>query len=245
MDTQRSVRPDVSGGTNGLNFGECSDIEVFDRLLSVAGKGVVDVGCGSGEFAALLAERGGNVFGVEPTLKEPRSVPMAGTGTLHLEPGTAEALPVADQASDLVIFKYSLHHVPVASMPAALAEALRVLKPDGYLYIAEPIPEGSFHQVIRSFHDESTVQRAAEQALSTTLASRFRVAESYRYTTATRYQDFAGFVADMAAKDYNDYRPADAGSATVRRAFEACRVGRQYVLSQPIRVNLYACPNRP
>jgi ubiquinone/menaquinone biosynthesis C-methylase UbiE len=239
------VSPQSVGDTSYLIGAECSDIGVFDRLLKVAGKSVVDVGCGTGEFAELLAERGGRVLGVEPTLGEDRSVPVAGTGTLHFGPGTAEALPVADQATDIVVFKYSLHHVPVASMPAALTEALRILKPEGYLYVAEPIPEGSFHEVVCSFHDESTVQRAAERALSRTVASRFRVAKTVLYITATRYEDFTEFVADMTSKAYNDYPPAAVESDTVRRAFDACRIDGHYVLRQPIRVNLYAYPQRP
>lgn len=230
--------------TDSRNAGDLSDIEMFDRLLSVAGKSVVDIGCGSGEFAELLATRGARVLGVEPTLRQGRCVAVTGAGTLRFEPGKAEALPIGSGSADLAVFKYSLHHVPVEWMPAALTEAIRVLKSDGSLYVAEPVPEGSFHEVVRSFHDESVVQQAAEQAIRTTIAPRFRVAQTYRYTTASRYESFAEFVADMTSKDYNDYEPAAVRSETVRRAFETCGVDRAYVLRQPIRVNFYTQPTQ-
>ena len=39
---------------------------------------------------------------------------------------------------DGVFFFRSLHHVPIDAMEAALAEAARVLKPDGFLCVMEP-----------------------------------------------------------------------------------------------------------
>jgi ubiquinone/menaquinone biosynthesis C-methylase UbiE len=130
-------------------------------------------------------------------------------------------------------------------MAAALTEAIRVLRPTGSLYVAEPVPEGPFHQVVRSFHDESRVQAAARDALRATATPRFRKEQRYRYVSHHRYRDFADFVDDMTAKDYNDYSRADIDNDAVRRAFEACADSAGYILRHPVRVNLFSHPQSP
>ena len=74
------------------------DIDVMDRLIDVAGKHIVDAGCGEGGLARALVERGAEVIALEPdpiqaaTLDPsatPLEVPMLGSiaaGTRSLVP---------------------------------------------------------------------------------------------------------------------------------------------------------------
>ncbi len=48
------------------DFGETDDLAVIDRRLEVGGLSLVDVGCGDGDFARALAERGAEVLWIEP-----------------------------------------------------------------------------------------------------------------------------------------------------------------------------------
>ena len=70
-------------------------------VLVRPGDTVLEVGCGSGVFLRMAADRGARVFGVDaaPALVElaRRRVPEAGVRT-----GDAEALPFADDSFDLV-----------------------------------------------------------------------------------------------------------------------------------------------
>ena len=63
----------------------------------------------------------------------------AGRRQLSPRQGAADALPMPDQSADLVLFVFSLHHVPGRQAQWAMAEARRVLRPSGRLYVAEPL----------------------------------------------------------------------------------------------------------
>ncbi|MBM3345838.1 MAG: class I SAM-dependent methyltransferase [Betaproteobacteria bacterium] len=116
--------------------------DIMTELVPLAGRVALDVGCGEGRFTRLMAGAGAHVTGIEPgpqqirrALAQPRAADEA-----YVEAG-AESLPAAAGSVDLVVFFNSLHHVPVAGMDRALAEARRVLRPGGQLYIAEPLAE--------------------------------------------------------------------------------------------------------
>jgi ubiquinone/menaquinone biosynthesis C-methylase UbiE len=109
--------------------------------LAGAGPGdrVLDVGCGPGGAAREAARRGAEVTGVDPApmmLRLGRYLSTSRSGrNIVFVPGTAEALPVADQAVTVAWAISSAHHWP--DVPAGLRELHRVLAPGGRLIIAE------------------------------------------------------------------------------------------------------------
>ena len=115
--------------------------EVFETMVREGGlvaRRVLEVGCGTGTLVAALAERGARVWGIdaEPEMLEiARQRVPAGVG---LKQGRAEALPFKDGWFDRVVMRVSLH---LFDRPAAIAEARRVLGPDGRLAIATFAPE--------------------------------------------------------------------------------------------------------
>ena len=86
---------------------------------------------------------------------------------------------------DVVLMFKSLHHVPVDLMDQALREIRRVLKPDGLVYISEPLFAGEFNEILRLFHDEQKVREAAFSAVKKAVdAGLFRLVEEiFRITS--------------------------------------------------------------
>ena len=127
------------------DFGETDDLAVIDRRLEVGGLSLVDVGCGDGDFARALAERGAAVLAIEPDpIQAEKNRGAAPTAGVTFAEAPAQRIPLEDASADGVLFKYSLHHVPAAEMDAALEDAMRVLKPgSGFLYVMEPVMAGS------------------------------------------------------------------------------------------------------
>ena len=88
---------------------------------------VLDLGAGTGRLTRELVRRFGRVFAVEPD-DEMRALIGAG----EILPGTAEQIPLADDAVDAVFVSEAFHWFDPA---ATVAELARVLRPRGGLAI--------------------------------------------------------------------------------------------------------------
>lgn len=222
------------------DLGELSDLDAVGRLLDVQNLDLIEVGCGGGDTACGLAERGATVLGVEPDpvqAETNRSQPPT-PGVTLVEAG-GEALPADDRSVDGVLFFRSLHHIPSAEMAKALAEAARVLKPGGFLFVAEPSMEGSNFALTRLFNDESALRTRAQQALGGAAAAGFEETGHYVYMRHLRYTDFASLMARYASVTYNPIASDKIDLPEVRHRFEAARTDDGYVFDQPMLVNLY------
>jgi ubiquinone/menaquinone biosynthesis C-methylase UbiE len=143
-----------------------TDIDVLRRHVELAGRDVLDVGCGQGRLVRELTGLGARVTGIEISEQQlaPARAADDGAGARYLV-GRAEAIPLADASLDLVVFRASLHHVPIAQMLPALREARRVLRPDGHVYAAEPLTSGDFYALVSIVDNEDEVRNAAQRAL--------------------------------------------------------------------------------
>jgi SAM-dependent methyltransferase len=101
----------------------------FDLVPPPAGR-TLEVGCGEGRVTRDLVARGHAVTALDasPTLLRAAAEHEAGAEYVL---GTAEALPFADASFALVVAYNVL--MDVTDMPAAVAEAARVLEPGGRL----------------------------------------------------------------------------------------------------------------
>jgi SAM-dependent methyltransferase len=100
------------------------------REGDLVGHRVLDIGCGTGRAAAALVERGSRVWGVEP---EPEMAALARERLSTVKVAPAERLPFKDGWFDRALMWLVLH---LLDRPRALAEAARVLAPDGRLAVA-------------------------------------------------------------------------------------------------------------
>jgi ubiquinone/menaquinone biosynthesis C-methylase UbiE len=118
----------------------------FETLIAAAGvqpgQRVLDVGCGTGYLARLLARavgRDGLVVGVDPS---PTMISYAKRETgevanCRFKIGMAEALEFPDEHFDVVVSSLVIHHLPDDLRLPALREMRRVLRRGGALLVAE------------------------------------------------------------------------------------------------------------
>ena len=109
----------------------------FAALLA-EGRVVLDAACGEGYGTALLARHAARVTGVDASeeavaLARRRYGSAANAEYLH---GRCEALPMADASVDLFVSFETLEHLQ--SPRGLVAEAARVVRPDGLFLVSTP-----------------------------------------------------------------------------------------------------------
>ena len=164
-----------AGMVAGSAFNDLAGDVVLELLGPVAGRDVLDLGCGEGHVARRLAAAGARVTAVDPTARlielaagyggqqsSPDRSPTGPTGSISYRQLAAERLDgLADDSADAVAAVLVLHHTdPLAD---ALAEVRRVLRPGGVL--AAVIPHPAFdhpgaswqdgHRVVGRYRDEA------------------------------------------------------------------------------------------
>lgn len=119
------------------------------------GMRVLDVGCGTGGVSVAFAKMGAEVHAMEPNYTHPMLMRItraraAEEGvTLDTIIGRGEEIPFADETFDIVILNDVLEHV---EFPFELTrESVRVLAPDGLLYLSTP-NKYSFAQLLAEGH---------------------------------------------------------------------------------------------
>ncbi len=107
---------------------------------------LLDVGCGSGEFLALMRDAGWDVAGVEP---DPLAAKLAREQYgVFVSEGTPERVQFPEESFDAITLSHVIEHVydPIA----LLGECRRLLKPGGKVVVVTPNIESLGHEVFRS-----------------------------------------------------------------------------------------------
>jgi ubiquinone/menaquinone biosynthesis C-methylase UbiE len=138
-----------------------SDLEHLANAIDLRGKTVVDVGCGDGSFVRALAEAGADALGIEVS-EDAVALARANDPDHRYELGGAERLPLADASVDVATLMRSLHHVPDPAR--AFPELARVVRE--HVWIAEPLAEGEFFELLRPVDDETEVRARAQRAIA-------------------------------------------------------------------------------
>ena len=115
---------------------------ILDLAGDVAGRRILDAGCGSGPLFAALRERGAIVTGIDSStgMLELARQRLGASATLHLA-DLGSPLPFADGAFDDVIASLVLHYLEDWTAP--LAELRRVLMAGGRLIASVDHPFAS------------------------------------------------------------------------------------------------------
>jgi SAM-dependent methyltransferase len=189
------------------------ELDILESLVDLQEVRLIELGCGNAGLARELLQRhaGAELIGLEVDERQHArnlASPQAG---LHFVHAGAQAIPLRDASFDGALMLKSLHHVPLPMMGQALAEIARVLRPQGWLYVSEPVYAGALNELVRLFNDEAAVRVAAQQALDEAVhRGGWQQLAEVRFDMPVHFRDFADFEQRMMRPSWAEHAIDDA-----------------------------------
>jgi ubiquinone/menaquinone biosynthesis C-methylase UbiE len=224
----------------------CPESDIYNRLLALDNKHILELGCGSAVHTRQIASEGSNrkITALEvDEIAHGKNLQVTDLPNVEFALAGAETIPLADASVDVVFMFKSLHHVPLDKMDVAMREINRVLKPGGLAYISEPIFAGEFNEVLRLFHDESLVREAAFNAVKKAVEDGlFELADEVFFNSPSQYESFADFESRILKATHTEHKLSDELYSLVKQRFEQHLGDEGASFLTPIRVDLLRRP---
>jgi ubiquinone/menaquinone biosynthesis C-methylase UbiE len=220
----------------------CLEKEIYNEVLSLDDKHILELGCGGAEITRDIATSGKNrvitAFEVDEKQYE-KNLQITDLANVSFQTGGAENIPVEDNSQDIVFMFKSLHHVPGDLLDKALQEIHRVLVPEGKAYISEPVFAGDFNDVIRLFHDEQQVRIGAFEAIERSIdAELFSLQEEIFFNITVNFESFNQFEEKLLNVTHTEHLLSKELYDLVKSKFERTFSENNGQFIAPMRVDL-------
>jgi ubiquinone/menaquinone biosynthesis C-methylase UbiE len=162
---------------------------------------IVDVGCGTGRFSEPLAERFSvRVLGVDPS-EQMLDVARKKTKSHRVEylRSSAEVLPLAKAAADMVLMSMAFHHLKDAG--AGIRECRRILRANGHLCVRTIAREGDVPH--RHFFPMAEVEFPSRLHLERVVAAAGFATVAHEIVTQVVAATWPEFVSKIALRGYS------------------------------------------
>ena len=190
------------------------ELDLLADQVPLAGARIIELGCGAAALARALVQRfaDSHVTALEVDERQHAKNLAAPADRISFLSGVSQSIPFPDAGFDLALMLKSLHHVPRPQMAQALAEAARVLRPGGHLYVSEPVYDGPLNDIVKLFNEEAAVDAALQGPHWTPVAD-------IRFMTPVHFPDFETFERKMMRPTFADHRIDETKLQQVRAAF--------------------------
>ncbi len=224
----------------------CPESDIYNRLLSLDDKHILELGCGSAEITRNIASSGNNrqITALEvDQIAHAKNLQITDLPNVNFGLAGAQDIPLQDASVDVVLMFKSLHHVLLELMATSMREVWRVLKPGGLFYISEPVFAGDFNEVLRLFHDEQKVRAAAFETVKKAVDDGlFDLVEEIFFNSPMTFADFSEFENNTINATHSQHSLDENLYRQVKQRFEQ-HIGDDGVFFLiPIRVDLLQRP---
>jgi len=220
----------------------CSEPDIYNRLLMLDNKHILELGCGSAVITRNIATAGTDrkIIALEvDEIAHQKNLQITDLPNVTFALSGAQKIPLEDASVDIVFMFKSLHHVPLELMGKAMHEINRVLKPGGLVYISEPVFAGEFNEILRLFHDEQKVREAAFDAVKKAVdEGLFKLVEETFFNSPMKFENFAEFETNVINVTHSNHKLDEDLHDLVKQRFEQHIGDDGAHFLMPIRVDL-------
>lgn len=141
------------------------------NLLNISnGMVVADIGCGPGVYSVRIAKKVGSsglVYAIDANeymiMRAKRLADSMGLNNIRVIKADATDLSIIQSESvDVALFIYSLHHI--GRKVDAIREALRIIKPNGKVFILDPIWQRFFFHGLKDHEIKQIIEAFSNEA---------------------------------------------------------------------------------
>ena len=202
----------------------CPESEIYNDLLALDGKHILELGCGSAEITRDIATSGADrkitAFEVDE-IAHGKNLQITDLPNVTFGLSGAQEIPLEDESVDVVFMFKSLHHVPLELMEPSMREIRRVLKQGGLVYISEPVFAGDFNDILRLFHDEQKVREAAFNTVKKAVDEGwFNLLEETFFNAPRKFENFAEFENDTIKATHSNHTLDEKLYKLIKQRFE-------------------------
>jgi ubiquinone/menaquinone biosynthesis C-methylase UbiE len=220
----------------------CPESEIYNDLLSLDGKHILELGCGGAEITRNVATSGADrritAFEVDE-IAHKKNLQITDLPNVTFGLAGAQEIPLEDESVDVVFMFKSLHHVPLELMEPSMREIRRVLKQGGLVYISEPVFAGDFNDILRLFHDEQKVREAAFNTIKKAVdEGLFSLVEETFFNSPRKFENFAEFETQTIKATHSNHTLDEKLYKLVKQRFEQHIGNNGAHFLMPIRVDL-------
>ena len=226
----------------------CAESEIYNELLSLDDKHILELGCGSAEITRNIATSGADrkVTALEvDEIAHEKNLQITDLSNVTFGLAGAQEIPLQDESVDVVFMFKSLHHVPLELMEPSMREIKRVLKTGGLVYISEPVFAGDFNEILRLFHDEQKVRQAAFYTIKKAVDDGlFVLVEETFFNSPMKFESFAEFENNTIKATHSNHTLDEELYNLVRQRFEQHIGDDGAHFLMPMRVDLLQKPDK-
>jgi ubiquinone/menaquinone biosynthesis C-methylase UbiE len=190
---------------------------------------MLDIGCGAGFVIDLLKDTFAEIHGLDATRAMLDRVDTS-AGNVVLHEGVAERLPFTDASFDLVTAYSVFHHLE--DHRPVLAEAARVLRPGGVLYV-DLEPNRAFWTAIASVErDSSEALDALDDIVAREVRAVLHVEDDFAQRFGIPAETFRA--AEYIKSELGGFDPAEFEADARAAGFHSCATTYEWFLGQAV-----------